>query len=83
MSKHQKALQRLLSKPADFTWSELKSLMDAFKYELKKTGGSGRKFIHPSSGATLFLHEPHPSKVLKSYQVRDAITFLTREGYIK
>lgn len=83
MSKHGKALQRLLSKPVDFTWNELKSLMEAFGYKLKKTGGSGRKFIHPSTRAAHFIHEPHPSKVLKSYQIRDAIAFLTREGHIE
>ena len=83
MSKHEKALQRLLSKPADFTWSELKSLMETFNYQLKKTGGSGRKFIHSTSSATLFMHEPHPSKVLKAYQVREAIRFLKQEGHIQ
>ena len=83
MSKHEKALQRLLSKPADFTWGELKSLMETFKYQLKKTGGSGRKFIHSTSNATLFMHEPHPSKVLKAYQVREAIRFLKQEGHIE
>jgi hypothetical protein len=83
MSKHEKALQRLLSKPADFTWGELKSLMETFNYHLKKTGGSGRKFIHSTTGSTLFMHEPHPSKVLKAYQVKEAIRFLKQEGHIQ
>jgi hypothetical protein len=82
MSKHEKAVQRLLSKPADFTWSELMSLMESFGYEMKVTGGSGRKFIHSGTQAVHFIHEPHPSKILKSYQIRDAIRFLTREGHI-
>ncbi len=83
MTRHEKALQRLLSKPTDFTWNELKSLMEAFGYDLKTTGGSGRKFIHPLTDAVYFIHEPHPSKVLKSYQIRDAIRFLIREGHIE
>jgi hypothetical protein len=83
MSKHEKALQRLLSKPADFTWGELKLLMETFSYQLKKTGGSGIKFINSTSGATLFMREPHPSKVLKAYQVREAIRFLKQEGHIQ
>lgn len=83
MSKQQKILKRLFSKPVDFEWGELKTLMQSFGFELKTAAGSGRKFIHLSTQATHFIHEPHPSKVLKSYQVRDAITFLTREGYIK
>lgn len=83
MSKRQKALQRLLSKPNDFEWTELRSLMEVFEYELKTTGGSGRKFIHPETQATLFMHEPHPAKVLKAYQIREAIRFLKQESHIQ
>lgn len=83
MSKLEKTLQRLLSKPNDFTWSELKTLMEAFGYEMKMSGGSSRKFIHPASRAVHFIHEPHPSQILKSYQVRDVIRFLTREGHVE
>jgi hypothetical protein len=81
MSKHQKAPQRLLSKPADFTWSELKSLMDAFGYEMKVTGGSSRKFVRLE--AVFAIHEPQPHKVLKAYQVREAIAFFKQEGHIQ
>jgi hypothetical protein len=83
MSRHEKLLHRLLSKPKDFTWSELVSLMTAFGFEVERSSGSGRKFIYPETEATLFLHEPHPSKVLKPYQIRDAIHLLKMEGFIK
>jgi hypothetical protein len=56
--------------------------MEHFGFELKTGGGSGRKFIHPETRATLFMHEPHPSSILKVYQVRDAVAFLTKEGFI-
>lgn len=83
MSKHQKAVSRLLSRPSDFQWGELKALMLAFGYELKMTGGSGRKFIHPATKATMFMHEPHPASILKAYQVREAIQFLKQEKHIE
>jgi hypothetical protein len=83
MSKHEKALQRLLSRPTDFSWNELRSLMELFGYEMKVTGGSGRKFIHSATRAVHFIHEPHPSQILKSYQVRDVIRFLIREGHVE
>ena len=83
MSRHQKIVARLLSKPSDFEWKELKILMDAFGYELKTAGGSGRKFIHPETRATLFMHEPHPARILKAYQVRDTIHFLKQEKHIQ
>jgi predicted RNA binding protein YcfA (HicA-like mRNA interferase family) len=82
MSKHEKAVRRLLSKPTDFGWNELKSLMDAFGYEMKTTGGSGRKFKHPGSAANFVIHEPHPQSTLKAYQVREFIAFLKQEGHI-
>lgn len=83
MSRQEKVIRRLLSKPKDFTWAELVSLMTAFGFDMEKASGSGRKFIHPTTEATLFIHEPHPAKVLKSYQVRDAVHLLKTEGFIK
>jgi predicted RNA binding protein YcfA (HicA-like mRNA interferase family) len=79
MSKHAKLLRRLFSKPKDFTWSEVISLMEALGYSLKVTGGSHRKFIHSETKAAHFICEPHPSKVLKPYQVRDLIAFLKEQ----
>jgi hypothetical protein len=80
VSKLQKAITRLLAKPSDYTWGELLSLMNGFGYELRTAGGSSRKFFDPATKATFFMHEPHPSKVLKGYQVRAII--LRRERKI-
>jgi predicted RNA binding protein YcfA (HicA-like mRNA interferase family) len=82
MSKHSKLLARLTSKPKDFHWTELISLMAAFGYELRTTGGSGRKFTQPRGGNSFVTHEPHPGSILKSYQVREFIAFLKQEGHI-
>jgi hypothetical protein len=82
MTKRQKLIERLQSRPTDFEWPELKPLMESFGYELSTAGGSGRKFIHPQTRATLFMHEPHPGKILKAYQVREAIRFLKQEGHL-
>jgi len=46
MSKSTKALARLQSRPKDFTWAELQTIMKHFGYEEKKGGGSRRKFNH-------------------------------------
>ena len=80
MSKLEKSMSRLLSKPIDFSWQELVTLMNALGFELRTTGGSGRKFIRPETGATLFIHEPHPASILKAYQIRAVIQFLHQEG---
>jgi len=82
VSKLQKAIERLHTKPIDYTWDELLSLMIALGYELRTSGGSGRKFFDPATKALFFLHQPHPSKILKAYQIRAAIQFLRKERRI-
>jgi hypothetical protein len=84
MSKQKKLLQRFKSKPADFSWSELKSLLAGFGYELfpgGKTGGSRVKFFH-SERPPIIMHKPHPTAVLKRYQVEQILDFLKKEGII-
>lgn len=82
MSKLQKAIERLLAKPVDYTWDELLSLIVGLGFELRTSGGSGRKFFDPATKALFFLHEPHPSKILKAYQIRALIQFLRKERRI-
>lgn len=82
MSKLQKPIARLLAKPMDYTWDELLLLMIALGFELRTTGGSGRKFFDPETKALFFLHEPHPAKILKAYQIRAVIHFLRKERRI-
>ena len=81
MSRHEKSLKRLQQTPSDFTWNELRTLMSGFDYELRTTGGSGRKFF--KGGATFMIHEPHPHRLLKAYQMRALVTFLRKEGDIE
>jgi hypothetical protein len=82
VSRLQKTVARLLAKPVDYTWDELLSLMIALGYEHRTSSGSGRKFFDPVSKALFFMHEPHPSRVLKAYQVRAVIQFLRKERKI-
>lgn len=80
MSRRDKALVRLQSKPKDFTWSELKAVMGGFGYAEIEGSGSRRKFIHSATKAIISLHEPHPNSVLKEYQIRDVLTHLKEQG---
>lgn len=84
MSKREKLLQRFKTKPKDFSWGELKSLLSVFGYELSdggRTGGSRVRFIHPDS-PPIVLHKPHPTPLLKRYQVEQILEFLKKEGLI-
>ena len=82
MSKFEKALGRLKSKPKDFTWKELQSIMSHFGYEELKGGGSRRKFVQSTSKISVSLHEPHPQPTLKMYALELIIEHLTEEGLL-
>ncbi len=78
MSKIEKLIEKLKTKPKDFTWNELLKILNYFGYELipqGRTGGSRRKFVNEYN-QIISLHEPHPQKVLKGYQLDIIIDYL-------
>jgi hypothetical protein len=84
VSKREKLIQRFLSKPVDFSWGELKSLLEGFGYSLGssgRTGGSRVKFLH-SQHPPVILHKPHPTPILKRYQIEQITDFLKKEGLL-
>ena len=86
MAKFEKLKARLLSKPSDFTWDELVTLLGHFGYtevNTGKTGGSRRKFAEATSKHIINLHKPHPGKILKSYQVNQVVATLKEQGLIR
>jgi len=81
MTKHEKLLDRLLSRPKDFTWDELSKVLNGLGYKSLsggKTGGSRARFVHPSS-PPIILHKPHPKPILKRYQIDGIIDLLKQE----
>jgi predicted RNA binding protein YcfA (HicA-like mRNA interferase family) len=85
VSKQEKLLKKLLTRAKDFRWEELIRLLNYFGYQLVstgKTGGSRRKFIHPQKKIIISLHEPHPRKELKMYQIEQIIETLREEDLI-
>ncbi|MFK7050416.1 hypothetical protein [Flavobacterium columnare] len=49
MSKIEKLIERLKSKPKDFTWEEMLKVLKYYEYEelsKGKTGGARRKFVN-------------------------------------
>ena len=70
MTKFEKLRKRFLSKPTDFTFSEIKKLLNSFGYiEIKsgKTAGSRAAFYNDESQHIIRLHKPHPSNRVKRY----------------
>jgi predicted RNA binding protein YcfA (HicA-like mRNA interferase family) len=78
MSKTEKLIEKLKSRPKDFTWDEMLKVLKHYGFEQMrqgKTGGSRRKFVN-SEKQIINLHEPHPQKVLKLYQLDIIIDYL-------
>ncbi len=79
LSKNEKLLNKLLSNPKDFTYKELKKLLQSFGFEEDnkgKTSGSRVVFYNSKYGYRIFLHKPHPIEVLKQYQINVVVSCL-------
>lgn len=84
MGQKEKLIERLRSKPKDFTFEEAETLLKYLGYVRSnkgRTSGSRVIFLseqHPS----ILLHKPHPQKELKAYQVRQLLEMLEEEELI-
>lgn len=84
MGQKEKLIERLKSKPKNFTFEEAETLLGYFSYRRSnkgKTSGSRVMFVsdeHPS----ILLHKPHPRKELLSYQVKQLTETLEQEGLL-
>jgi hypothetical protein len=79
VSKFQKTVARLKTKPRDFTWKELQTVMNHCGYTEIKGGGSRRKFYHEKTKAIVSLHEPHLNPVIKRYALEIVIEHLNEQ----
>ena len=79
MSKKEKLIARLLSRPKDFTYDEARTLLCALRFiERSKGKTSGSRVEYVRGNDTILLHKPHPSGILKPYQVKQiAVTLQT------
>jgi len=72
MSRKEKLIQRFLGMPSDFHYDELVKLLGYFGFhEIKqgKTSGSRIKFTN-EGGIPIMMHKPHPTRLLKRYQMK-------------
>jgi hypothetical protein len=76
MRQEEKLIKRLLSKPVDFTYDELRKLLGKMGYKESqsgKTSGSRVAFCNENNGHIIRLHKPHPGNVLKQYQIEQIV----------
>ena len=83
MSKKQKLIKRLKSKPKDFTFDEAKNLLSLLGFSVSnkgKTSGSRVKF--KKDDIPIHIHKPHPHNELYEYQLKILIEALERNNLI-
>ena len=82
MGKHDKLLAKFKSRPKDFTFQEVATLLAGFGYVLNQSGSGSRiRFAHARC-APIFMHKPHPSPALKPYQIDQVLDVLHQEGLL-
>ena len=83
MSKKQKLIERLKSKPSDFTFDELETLLLSLGFRKSYKGRtSGSKVIFFGEANDVIMHKPHSRNELKPYQVNHVLDILKLEGKI-
>jgi len=83
MSKKEKLIVRLKSKPADFCFDEAKVLLELCGYTLSNAGKtSGSRVCFIKNKKVFRMHKPHPRKELLAYQIKELINELKQEGLL-
>ena len=73
MSKKSKLIERFKSKPKDFRYSELRTLLTSIGYLESNRGGtsgSSVSFYNEHYQSLITLHKPHHPEILKPYQIK-------------
>lgn len=82
MSDLNKQKARIKSKPTDYKWSELTSLLNKLGYDEIQGSGSRVKFYNSKKDSLIALHKPHPSSILKQYMVKAIVNKLEDAGFL-
>jgi len=83
MSKKEKMIARLKSKPKNYTYNEAKTLMGLCGYSISNAGKtSGSQVYFARENKVFYMHKPHPQKELHAYQINSIIAELEKEDLI-
>lgn len=83
MSKLEKAKERILQRPKDYTYDEARYLLGKMgfnEYNKGKTSGSRVRFFRESDRAVILLHKPHPEDIMDRGAVSDLVEYLKGIG---
>jgi len=83
MSRKEKLIRRLKSKPRNFTYDEAETLLFLLGMTVSNRGKTSGSRVEFSNGdVRIRLHKPHPQKELKRYQIGDLLDDLMDGGLI-
>jgi hypothetical protein len=82
LGKQEKAVARLLTIPADFSWQELSGLLRMLGYNEVQGAGSRVKFDNGNPDQLISLHRPHPGNIVRRYALRQVIDTLSQAGLL-
>lgn len=86
MTKFEKALRRIKTIPKDFTYDEMRSLLEHLGFEectKGKTTGSAISFIRKKDKRVFMFHKPHPGNIVKTVYIKKLLDFLKETGEIR
>jgi hypothetical protein len=83
MSTRDKLIERFKKHPKDFTFDELVRLLGYFGFTDNNKGKtSGSRVEFESKEDTIIAHKPHPSNIMKGYQMKQIFDYLKKHKYI-
>ena len=84
MGRRDKAIERFSKLPKDFTYREMKTLLERCGYLLDETrAGSCVAFTYPEDGDIIMFHRPHGGDDnIKGYVMKQVFDKLKRRGLI-
>jgi hypothetical protein len=82
MTKTDKLIERFKTKPRDFTWNELTTLLRKLRFRELQGSGSRVKFYNEERNCLVQLHKPHPANILKPYMISEVLNILTESNLI-
>ena len=83
MSKLDKAKERIASRPRDYTYTELRVLLQQLGFEESsngRTSGSRVKFYRERDKRAILLHKPHPGDIIDPGALRMLVNTLRELG---
>ncbi|GHS98301.1 hypothetical protein FACS189421_06660 [Bacteroidia bacterium] len=84
MSTKDKLIERFKRQPKDFTFDELVNLLACYGFTKNNKGKtSGSRVEFENAQDSIIVHKPHPSNIIKGYQMKQIFDYLKEYKYIK